>query len=389
MRNRQTLAAWFLSLATLLAAGCSATPPATPAAPDATRPRTNAYYIAADEVTWDYAPSGSNQITGKPFDDMANIWMKRGPDRIGHVYRKALYREYTDSTFTSLKPRPPAWEHLGLQGPLLRGEVGDTIRIVFRNNARYSLSMHPHGVFYKKDSEGAPYEDGTTGADKADDAVPPGGTHTYVWPVPERAGPAAHDMSSVLWMYHSHVDEEKDINAGLIGPIIVTARGMAKPDGTPKDVDREFVTLFAEMDENLSLYLDENIQTYAGNPASVQKGTSFVDPFYLSNLKESINGFVFGHTPMMTMQKGERVRWYVYAATNFEIHAPHWHGNTVVALHMRTDVLALMSMGMVVADMAPDNSGIWLFHCHVGPHFDAGMIARYSVVNPPAAARQR
>jgi FtsP/CotA-like multicopper oxidase with cupredoxin domain len=147
--------------------------------------------------------------------------------------------------------------------------------------------------------------------------------------------------------------------------------------------------LFGEMDENLSLYLDENIKTYAGNPASVKKGTSFVDPFYLSNLKESINGFVFGHTPMMTMQVGERVRWYVYATTNFEIHAPHWHGNTVVALHMRTDVLALMTMGMVVADMVPDNPGIWLFHCHVGPHFDAGMIARYSVVNPPAAARQR
>ena len=29
-----------------------------------------------------------------------------GPDRIGKVYQKALYREYTDSTFTSLKPRP-------------------------------------------------------------------------------------------------------------------------------------------------------------------------------------------------------------------------------------------------------------------------------------------
>ncbi|HSD71997.1 MAG TPA: multicopper oxidase domain-containing protein, partial [Thermoanaerobaculia bacterium] len=85
----------------------------------------------------------------------------------------------------------------------------------------------------------------------------------------------------------------------------------------------------------------------------------------------------------MTMQKGERVRWYVYASTNFEIHSPHWHGHTVTALHMRTDVLSLMSMGMVVADMVPDNPGTWLFHCHVGPHFDAGMIARYTVVSPP------
>jgi len=50
------------------------------------------------------------------------------------VYKKALYREYTDSTFSELKPRPPEWEHLGIMGPLMRGAVGDTFRVVFRNN---------------------------------------------------------------------------------------------------------------------------------------------------------------------------------------------------------------------------------------------------------------
>ncbi|MBV9699271.1 MAG: hypothetical protein JO078_04005, partial [Candidatus Eremiobacteraeota bacterium] len=28
------------------------------------------YYIAADEVTWNYAPTGVDQVTGKPFDAM-------------------------------------------------------------------------------------------------------------------------------------------------------------------------------------------------------------------------------------------------------------------------------------------------------------------------------
>jgi len=59
--------------------------------------------------------------------------------------------------------------------------------------------------------------------------------------VPERAGPAHGDGSSVFWTYHSHVDEGNDINSGLIGPMIITARGVARPDGSPKDVDREFV----------------------------------------------------------------------------------------------------------------------------------------------------
>ena len=33
--------------------------------------QTRTYFIAADDVVWDYAPSGINQITGEPFDDAA------------------------------------------------------------------------------------------------------------------------------------------------------------------------------------------------------------------------------------------------------------------------------------------------------------------------------
>ena len=205
---------------------------------------TRVHYIAADEVDWDYAPSGKNQITGKPFGDVENVFVANGPDRIGHVYRKALYREYTDGSFTTLKPIPAKWQHLGILGPPIHAEVGDTIRVVFKNQTRFPTSVHPHGVRYAKDSEGAPYNDGTAGANKADDAVAPGGTHTYVWEVPDRAGPGPMDPSSVMWMYHSHVDEAGDTNAGLMGPIIVTGRGKARPDGSPIDVDREFVNVF-------------------------------------------------------------------------------------------------------------------------------------------------
>ena len=263
-------------------------------------------------------------------------------------------------------------------GPLLRAEVGDTIRVVFRNNGSHPYTLHPHGVFYTKSSEGAPYVDGTSGTDKADDGVPPGGTHVYVWPVPERAGPARGEGSSILWMYHSHAEETRDVNAGLIGPMIITAKGAARPDGTPKDVDREIVTLFGEFDENVSWFFEHNAKTYADS-AKVPRNVTFADPAYLVNLRETINGFSFGHTPGLTMQIGERVRWYVFANSNFEIHTPHWHGQTVVAHHMRTDMVHLMAMQMLVADMVPDNPGQWMFHCHVAPHLDAGMQAMFTV----------
>jgi FtsP/CotA-like multicopper oxidase with cupredoxin domain len=127
-----------------------------------------------------------------------------------------------DNTFTTRRLKP---KHLGLLGPIIRAEVGDTIVIHFLNRARFPLSIHPHGVFYDKAAEGASYADGTSGKDTADDIVPPNAKYTYRWSVPERAGPEPSDPSSIAWPYYSHVDSVADTNAGLFGAIIVTARG--------------------------------------------------------------------------------------------------------------------------------------------------------------------
>ena len=263
-----------LVFAAALAAGC--------ARPGATRQdalasaanssgKVHTYFVAADEVDWDYAPDGMDKMMGMKFAGYGAMFMTRGPHSIGRVYRKAIYREYTDASFSTLKSRTPEWQHLGILGPVLRAEVGDTIRVVFRNNGTRPYSMHPHGVFYNKDSEGAVYDDGSSAADKANSVVPPGQTHLYTWEVPERAGPGPADGSSVVWLYHSHVNEQRDVNSGLIGPIIITARGMAGPDGRPTDVDREFVSLFMIFDENVSWFLDQNIQTFTTDPKHVKK----------------------------------------------------------------------------------------------------------------------
>jgi FtsP/CotA-like multicopper oxidase with cupredoxin domain len=340
---------------------------------------TRVYNIAADEVVWDYAPTGINQITGEPFDDVANVFVQNGPDRIGKEYVKALYREYTDQTFTTLKPRPPQWEHLGFLGPVIRAAVGDRIVVHFKNNTTIPFSIHPHGVFYNKNAEGAPYNDGTSGTDKNDDAVPPGRTFTYRWDVPSRAGPGPMDGSSVFWMYHSHTDEVADTYSGLIGPMIITGAGRGRSDATPKDVDREFVTMFEVADENQSHYLQQNIDTFAGDPGSVDPED---EGFGESNLMHSINGYVYGNLPGLEMDNGDRVRWYLMGmGTEVDLHTPHWHGNTVTIMGMRTDVATLLPATMSIADMKPDDNGTWLYHCHVNDHIIAGMLALYTI-NP-------
>ena len=341
---------------------------------------TRTYYIAADEVKWNYAPSGMNMITGTPLsEDSASyrpsVYTTSGKDRIGSTYLKCLYQEYTDDTFSVQKPKQ---QWLGILGPVIHAEVGDTIKVVFKNNCRFPESMHPHGVFYDKADEGASYNDGIPDSDKPGDAVPTGGNFTYIWKVPERAGPGSHDYSSVLWTYHSHVDTVADTYAGLIGPIIITRQGEANPDGTPKDVDKEFVTMYSVMNENNSPYIDHNIETFTTDPSSVDKDD---EDFQESNLMHSINGYVFGNLPGLVMKANTHVRWYVIGlGTEVDLHTPHWHGNTLLTTDgMRTDMVELLPMSMKVLDMYPDDVGTWLYHCHVDDHITAGMLALYTV----------
>ena len=339
---------------------------------------THTYYIAAEDVLWDYAPSWPiNPMMNKAFTEEQGVFVATNNDtRIGRKYWKGVYHEYEDETFNNRKARPKKWEHLGILGPVLRASVGDTIRIVFKNNTRDKIvTMHTHGLFYDKSSEGTLYSDGTSKEEKQDDAVKPGGTYTYVWKVPERAGPGPNDPSSIVWMYHSHVDEPMDTNAGLIGPIIITKADAAGPDGVPKDVDREFINLYTIFDENISLYLQQNVSEFAPNADTND------EDFQESNLMHAINGYVYSNTPGMTMTVGETIRWYLIGlGTEVDMHTPHWHGNVVDSNGHHTDVIELLPASMKTVTMVADNPGKWMYHCHVNDHITAGMMADYTVL---------
>lgn len=300
---------------------------------------TRHYYIAAEDVTWDYAPGGQDVLHGR---QIPLPWA-------GHTqWSKTRYIEYTDATFSARKPQP-TW--LGILGPIIRVEVGDTIVVDFLNRSRMPHSIHPHGLRYDKANEGALYIPFVAGG-----RVPPGGRFTYQWFADEGSGPGKDDASSVVWWYHGHTDEATETNAGLIGPIIVTAKGKANPDGTPIGVDREFVASFMIFDE--------------------LRGKS-------DGLFHSINGYIFGNLPGLVMQQGDHVRWYLLAMGNeIDLHSPHWHGKTVEYRGRHTDVVELLPGGMASADMIADNPGRWLFHCHVSDHMEAGMMATYTIYRP-------
>lgn len=299
---------------------------------------TRHYYIAAEDVVWDFAPTGLDQIHGGPIPAPWGGYTS---------WKKTRYIEYTDESFRTPKAQP-VW--LGVLGPIIRAETGDTVTVHFRNNAKGHYGIHPHGFRYTKDNEGTHYFPAGAGSN-----IPPGGSYTYVWRADEGSGPGPGDPSSIVWWYHSHGNEPEETNAGLLGPIIVTKRGMGRSadDPSPRDVDREFVTAFMIFNED--------------------KGKE-------RGLMHGINGFVFGNIPGLTMNTGERVRWYLLGMGNeVDLHTPHWHGKTLRYNMRNTDVVELLPGSMATADMLADNPGTWLFHCHVADHIDAGMLAKYTI----------
>lgn len=341
---------------------------------------TRTYYIAAEETLWDYAPSyPNNPMHHGEFSAKEKVFVEGDSKHlIGHQYYKARFVEYTDSTFSTIKPRSAEWEHLGILGPVIRANIGDTIKVMFRNKTKdMTTSMHPHGVFYNKDSEGAHYNDGTSEKDKNDDLVAPGATYTYTWKVPERSGPGPNDPSSIVWLYHSHGNETMDTNTGLAGPIIISRKGVLQPNGKLKGIDKEFIILFTVFDENKSYYLDKNIAAFAPDAQTNKDDEAFME----SNLMHSMNGYVYDNLPGLTMQVGDKVRWYQLAlGTEVDMHTPHWHGNTLLSAGQRIDVVNLLPATHSTLDMQPDNPGTWMYHCHVNDHIEAGMMGHYVVL---------
>lgn len=335
--------------------------------------RTRRYFVAAEPVTWNYLPKGQDPV-GK---SLIPEYIRSMP-----VFQKIRYVQYTDESFSVRVNHP---RHLGILGPVLRGVTGEFLSVTFLNRTDRPLSAHPHGVKYDKDSEGASYfPDRGLGA-----AIAPQAHFTYVWHIDEAAGPGPSEPSSKAWLYHSHVLADQEINLGLFGFIVVTDPARARPDGTPRDIDRELATAFVVFDEMFR----ENEDLFSiPLPPDQASQTNFIWHRTVESVREmemaerfarhSVNGFILGNLDGLQMVEGERVRWYLFAlGSEKDLHTAHWHGARVNARGRRTDVVELLPGSMEVADFTADNVGSWLFHCHVADHMMEGMYAPF-VVHP-------
>uniref|UniRef100_A0A8C6IX29 ferroxidase n=1 Tax=Melopsittacus undulatus TaxID=13146 RepID=A0A8C6IX29_MELUD len=296
----------------------------------------------------------------------ASVYATRGANRIGRVYKKAIFRQFTDNTYSQEIPKA-AW--LGFLGPVLKAEEEDVFIIHLKNFGSRPYSVHPHGVFYDKDSEGALYPDGTGGKSKEDDFVVPGGNYTYTWPVRKDYSPTLADSNCLTWIYHSHIDTPRDIASGLIGPLLVCKKGTGAVNA--------FALMFSIVDENFSWYLDENINTFCLEPATVDKED---EDFQTSNRMHAINGYIYGNLPVLEMCADTSVSWHLFGmGSEIDIHAAYFYGHTFTSRDQRADVIGLFPATFITAEMTPGSPGRWLITCQVNEHLRGGMEALYDV----------
>ncbi|XP_009305924.2 coagulation factor VIII [Danio rerio] len=343
-----------------------------------TESKFRSYYIAAEEVMWDYGIDKPAQLI-KPRE------MRRGLRKYFPTYKKVVFRAYQDRDFRHPIKRGELDEHLGIMGPVVKAEINDVLTVVFKNLASRPYSFHLHGVYDKTPgsfSTGMGPENPKL-EEEAGDPVPPGEERVYNWRISRRQGPSASEFDCKAGAYYSNVNMEKDINSGLIGPMLICRPGTLNPRVLLQPDVTDFFLLFTTFDERKSWYLDYNIRKFCIPPCQARVD----DPwFQTSNKFAAINGYVSETLPGLRVEQYRTARWHLLnLGTQGEFHAVHFHGlpfRVGKDQEHRMGIFNLYPGVFGTVEMRPAIAGTWLIECTIGEHQLAGMRAKLLVYNP-------
>ncbi|KAK9963756.1 hypothetical protein ABG768_006921 [Culter alburnus] len=343
-----------------------------------TESRFRTYYIAAEEITWDY---GIN----KPAQLIKQREMRRGMRKYFPAYRKVVFRAYQDRDFKNPIKRGELDEHLGIMGPVLKAEINDILTVVFKNLASRPYSFHLHGVYDKTQGSFSPGTgpEGSKAEDVPGDPVPPGEERVYNWRISRRQGPSASEFDCKAGAYYSNLNMEKDINSGLIGPMLICRPGTLRPRVMLQPDVTDYFLLFTTFDETKSWYLDYNIRKFCTSPCQAKVDDSW---FEMSNKFAAINGYVSETLPGLIVEQYQTTRWHLLnVGSQGEFHAVHFHGlpfGVGKDQEHRMGIFNLYPGVFGTVEMRPAIVGTWLIECTIGEHQMAGMRAKMLVYNP-------
>lgn len=251
----------------------------------------------------------------------------------------------------------PVWAYEGqVPGPTLRVKLGETVRVLFRNNLSQPSTIHWHGVRVPNAMDGVP---GVT-----QDPVAPGGTFLYEF-TPKDSG--------TFW-FHPHIRSSEQVERGLFGVLIVEEPALAP-------FSRELVWVLDDWLLNPDRTLVENFVTRHDLAHDGRWGNVL-----------TVNG---ARTPSFEVRPGERLRLRLVNVANGRVFDPQLPGlePSVIAMDgmsvptpYRADHLDFAPGNRVDFDVTiPTDSGGRTFEVLDGFSRDRPVLARLAVTGEKVA----
>ena len=247
-----------------------------------------------------------------------------------------------------------AWGYDGqVPGPELRVREGDLVRVALRNALPVPTTIHWHGINLP------PAMDGPAGLNQA--AVEPGAEFVYEF-VAKPAGSR--------W-YHSHADPALQVPLGLYGSFVVEPRLPART------YDREHTLILGEWDLELTPEVAAGTAERGPRDRLLRGGELGSDLFL-------INGRMHGAVPPIRVAEGERILLRLVHAGHLP-HPFHVHGHSFrivatdgnpvpEAAQLTKDTVLIAPGERYDLELAADNPGVWMVHCHIEHHMANGMM---------------
>ncbi|MEM2095314.1 MAG: multicopper oxidase domain-containing protein [Candidatus Caldarchaeum sp.] len=275
-----------------------------------------------------------------------------------------------------------AWTYNGtVPGPTLYAKVGDLIRIRAINKLNLTHSLHPHLPYYDLKHDGSQINI-LTGVG-AGSMIPPGGEWVYEWPATKPG----------IWYYHCH---SADGGLRIVDHMLMGLYGAIIVDEIDEPPARNFVIFMAETPAVRGAIVGSGQRPfYIMNGMGVPGGEHEIELVFLGQSKvfpqlkglQGVSQLFNTSMPVFKAKVGERIRLHIINIGDL-YHSFHAHVGDLRSQY----VLGGRSWPAQIVPLVPgaadtiiyvlNQPGVYLFHCHVVSHADAGMIGLFILEEP-------
>jgi FtsP/CotA-like multicopper oxidase with cupredoxin domain len=260
-----------------------------------------------------------------------------------------------------------AWTYNGtVPGPTLHAWVGDKIVVTLYNQLNLTVSFHTHLVDYNFTSDGS--QANIIAGMGVGSMVPAGQNYTYYFTA----------VYAGVFMYHDHSSDQYSIpyhmGQGLYGIFVID-----DPKNPPPKLAHDWTVSMAEIGPRVSgtgyaPYIMDSLGFPGGEPALVNLFAAQGLPGVAAQFNKTLLTF--------EATVGDTVRFDLFNPGAYLglTHSFHLHDAEMISEFANPgvpvpDAVVPLDPGVTDAILVTLNTpGVFLFHCHVVPHADAGMI---------------